>query len=74
MLFIPTFPFFLLLLSNKSQSSEARENGMGVSLFWRLSEAHPQAISALRCQVSLFEYHTYAYLSSISTSTYFLLS
>uniref|UniRef100_J3M0U5 DNA replication ATP-dependent helicase/nuclease n=1 Tax=Oryza brachyantha TaxID=4533 RepID=J3M0U5_ORYBR len=32
------------------QSSEARENGMGVSLFWRLSEAHPQAISALRCQ------------------------
>ncbi|CAD6262529.1 unnamed protein product [Miscanthus lutarioriparius] len=32
------------------QSSEARENGMGISLFWRLSEAHPQAISALRCQ------------------------
>ncbi|KAG2574315.1 DNA replication ATP-dependent helicase/nuclease JHS1-like isoform X2 [Panicum virgatum] len=32
------------------QSSEARENGMGVSLFWRLSEAHPQAISALLCQ------------------------
>ncbi|XP_014751083.1 DNA replication ATP-dependent helicase/nuclease DNA2 isoform X2 [Brachypodium distachyon] len=32
------------------QSLEARENGMGVSLFWRLSEAHPQAISALRCQ------------------------
>ncbi|KAK3141673.1 hypothetical protein QOZ80_4BG0336940 [Eleusine coracana subsp. coracana] len=32
------------------QSSEARENGMGVSLFWRLSEAYPQAISALRCQ------------------------
>uniref|UniRef100_A0A0D9W8R2 DNA replication ATP-dependent helicase/nuclease n=1 Tax=Leersia perrieri TaxID=77586 RepID=A0A0D9W8R2_9ORYZ len=32
------------------QSSEARENGMGISLFRRLSEAHPQAISALRCQ------------------------
>ncbi|ONM14575.1 DNA replication ATP-dependent helicase/nuclease JHS1 isoform X2 [Zea mays] len=32
------------------QSSEARENGMGISLFWRLSEAHSQAISALRCQ------------------------
>ncbi|KAG8082955.1 hypothetical protein GUJ93_ZPchr0014g47069 [Zizania palustris] len=32
------------------KSSEARENGMGISLFWRLSEAHPQAISALRCQ------------------------
>ncbi|KAH7525256.1 hypothetical protein FEM48_Zijuj06G0205800 [Ziziphus jujuba var. spinosa] len=32
------------------QSTEARENGMGVSLFRRLSEAHPQAISALRSQ------------------------
>ncbi|XP_072955528.1 DNA replication ATP-dependent helicase/nuclease JHS1 isoform X1 [Typha angustifolia] len=32
------------------QSTEAQENGMGVSLFWRLSEAHPQAISALECQ------------------------
>ncbi|KAM0935396.1 putative DNA helicase [Dioscorea sansibarensis] len=32
------------------QSIEARENGMGVSLFCRLSEAHPQAISELQCQ------------------------
>ncbi|KAJ4958932.1 hypothetical protein NE237_026043 [Protea cynaroides] len=32
------------------QSTEARENGMGISLFCRLSEAHPQAISALQCQ------------------------
>ncbi|CAL0302859.1 unnamed protein product [Lupinus luteus] len=32
------------------QSTEARENGMGVSLFRRLSEAHPQAISALQSQ------------------------
>ncbi|XP_040995352.1 DNA replication ATP-dependent helicase/nuclease JHS1 [Juglans microcarpa x Juglans regia] len=32
------------------QSTEARENGMGVSLFCRLSEAHPQAISALQSQ------------------------
>ncbi|KAF8379125.1 hypothetical protein HHK36_028554 [Tetracentron sinense] len=32
------------------QSAEARENGMGISLFCRLSEAHPQAISALQCQ------------------------
>ncbi|XP_062097786.1 DNA replication ATP-dependent helicase/nuclease JHS1 [Humulus lupulus] len=32
------------------QSVEARENGLGVSLFRRLSEAHPQAISALRSQ------------------------
>lgn len=32
------------------QSTEARENGMGISLFCRLSEAHPQAISALRFQ------------------------
>ncbi|KAF9625151.1 hypothetical protein IFM89_019365 [Coptis chinensis] len=32
------------------QSTEARENGMGISLFCRLSEAHPQAISALRSQ------------------------
>ncbi|XP_078162999.1 DNA replication ATP-dependent helicase/nuclease JHS1-like [Carex rostrata] len=32
------------------QSTEARENGMGISLFWRLSEAHPNAISALQCQ------------------------
>ncbi|CAB4269340.1 unnamed protein product [Prunus armeniaca] len=29
---------------------KARENGMGVSLFCRLSEAHPQAISALQSQ------------------------
>ncbi|XP_042487896.1 DNA replication ATP-dependent helicase/nuclease JHS1 isoform X2 [Macadamia integrifolia] len=33
------------------QSTEARENEMGISLFCRLSEAHPQAISALQCQV-----------------------
>ncbi|PIA50019.1 hypothetical protein AQUCO_01300626v1 [Aquilegia coerulea] len=32
------------------QSTEARENGMGTSLFCRLSEAHPQAISALQSQ------------------------
>lgn len=32
------------------QSVEARENGMSISLFCRLSEAHPQAISALQCQ------------------------
>ncbi|XP_057510867.1 DNA replication ATP-dependent helicase/nuclease JHS1-like [Actinidia eriantha] len=32
------------------QSTEALENGMGVSLFCRLSEAHPQAISALQNQ------------------------
>ncbi|XP_061997380.1 DNA replication ATP-dependent helicase/nuclease JHS1 [Rosa rugosa] len=32
------------------KSTEARENGMGVSLFCRLSEAHPQAISALQSQ------------------------
>nr|XP_043625334.1 DNA replication ATP-dependent helicase/nuclease JHS1 [Erigeron canadensis] len=32
------------------QSTEARENGMAVSLFCRLSEAHPQAISALQSQ------------------------
>ncbi|CAK9170418.1 unnamed protein product [Ilex paraguariensis] len=32
------------------QSTEARENGMGVSLFCRLSEAHPQAIAALQSQ------------------------
>ncbi|KAL8105137.1 DNA replication ATP-dependent helicase/nuclease JHS1 [Apium graveolens] len=32
------------------QSVEARENGMGTSLFCRLSEAHPQAISALQSQ------------------------
>uniref|UniRef100_A0A5B7AJ85 DNA helicase n=2 Tax=Davidia involucrata TaxID=16924 RepID=A0A5B7AJ85_DAVIN len=32
------------------QSTEARESGMGVSLFCRLSEAHPQAISALQSQ------------------------
>ncbi|XP_073222002.1 DNA replication ATP-dependent helicase/nuclease JHS1 isoform X2 [Cicer arietinum] len=32
------------------QSTEARENGMGMSLFCRLSEAHPQAISALQSQ------------------------
>ncbi|KAJ6319289.1 hypothetical protein OIU78_014832 [Salix suchowensis] len=32
------------------QSIEARENGMGMSLFCMLSEAHPQAISALQSQ------------------------
>ncbi|XP_068650262.1 DNA replication ATP-dependent helicase/nuclease JHS1 [Aristolochia californica] len=32
------------------KSAEARESGMGKSLFCRLSEAHPQAISALQCQ------------------------
>ncbi|OMO90149.1 hypothetical protein COLO4_19317 [Corchorus olitorius] len=32
------------------QSAEARENGMGISLFCRLSEAHPQAISPLQSQ------------------------
>ncbi|KAF8030733.1 hypothetical protein BT93_D0041 [Corymbia citriodora subsp. variegata] len=32
------------------QSTEARENGLGISLFCRLSEAHPQAISALQSQ------------------------
>ncbi|XP_027113474.2 DNA replication ATP-dependent helicase/nuclease JHS1-like [Coffea arabica] len=32
------------------QSAEARENGMAISLFCRLSEAHPQAISALQSQ------------------------
>ncbi|CAJ1958757.1 unnamed protein product [Sphenostylis stenocarpa] len=32
------------------QSTEARENGMGISLFCRLSEAHPQAILALQSQ------------------------
>jgi hypothetical protein len=32
---------------------------MGISLFWRLSEAHPQAISALRCQVSRFELYSF---------------
>ncbi|KAK6919881.1 DNA2/NAM7 helicase, helicase domain, partial [Dillenia turbinata] len=32
------------------QSIEARENGMGISLFCRLSEAHPQAIAALQSQ------------------------
>eukprot|EP01018_Ginkgo_biloba_P039983 Gb_09620 [translate_table: standard] len=32
------------------RSAEARENGMGISLFRRLSEAHPQAVSALQCQ------------------------
>lgn len=34
------------------QSTEARENGMGISLFCRLSEAHPQAISPLQSQVN----------------------
>ncbi|KAG5033418.1 hypothetical protein JHK85_017400 [Glycine max] len=29
---------------------QARENGMGISLFCRLSEAHPEAISALQSQ------------------------
>ncbi|GMH21627.1 hypothetical protein Nepgr_023469 [Nepenthes gracilis] len=32
------------------KSAEARENGMGISLFCRLSEAHPEAISALQSQ------------------------
>ncbi|KAJ4842556.1 hypothetical protein Tsubulata_008498 [Turnera subulata] len=32
------------------QSAEAREKGMGISLFCRLSEAHPHAISALQSQ------------------------
>ncbi|XP_020229292.1 DNA replication ATP-dependent helicase/nuclease DNA2 isoform X2 [Cajanus cajan] len=32
------------------QSAEARENGMGISLFCSLSEAHPQAILALQSQ------------------------
>ncbi|VVA90552.1 unnamed protein product [Arabis nemorensis] len=32
------------------QNTEARENGMGISLFRRLSEAHPQAISVLQNQ------------------------
>ncbi|KAL9245210.1 hypothetical protein vseg_018886 [Gypsophila vaccaria] len=32
------------------KSPEARESGMSVSLFRRLSEAHPQAISALQSQ------------------------
>ncbi|KAI3905112.1 hypothetical protein MKX01_017358 [Papaver californicum] len=32
------------------ESTEARETGLGVSLFCRLSEAHPQAISALQSQ------------------------
>lgn len=32
------------------QSTEAQENGLGISLFCRLSEAHPQAISALQSQ------------------------
>ncbi|KAA8525629.1 hypothetical protein F0562_007489 [Nyssa sinensis] len=32
------------------QSTEAQKNGMGASLFCRLSEAHPQAISALQSQ------------------------
>ncbi|CAI9781645.1 unnamed protein product [Fraxinus pennsylvanica] len=32
------------------QSPEAKENGMAVSLFCRLSEAHPQAIAALHSQ------------------------
>ncbi|KAL5799099.1 hypothetical protein ACOSQ2_003919 [Xanthoceras sorbifolium] len=32
------------------QSTEARENGLEISLFRRLSEAHPQSISALQSQ------------------------
>ncbi|GAV87672.1 Cas_Cas4 domain-containing protein/Dna2 domain-containing protein/AAA_11 domain-containing protein/AAA_12 domain-containing protein [Cephalotus follicularis] len=32
------------------KNKEAQENGMGISLFCRLSEAHPQAISALQSQ------------------------
>lgn len=37
------------------QSPEAKENGMSVSLFCRLSEAHPQAIAALHSQVCYFK-------------------
>jgi hypothetical protein len=49
-------PFFMLTSAIfYIQSFEARESGMGISLFWRLSEANPQAISALRCQVCQFE-------------------
>ena len=55
------------------QSFEARESGMGISLFWRLSEAHPQAISALRCQVSLFELYFFSLLS-VANATYFVFS
>ncbi|MED6121097.1 hypothetical protein PIB30_027033 [Stylosanthes scabra] len=32
------------------QSTEAQENGMGISLFCRLSETHPEAIAELRSQ------------------------
>ncbi|KAJ7535699.1 hypothetical protein O6H91_12G043000 [Diphasiastrum complanatum] len=32
------------------RNPEAREKGMSISLFRRLSEAHPQAVSALHCQ------------------------
>ncbi|CAN0842535.1 DNA replication ATP-dependent helicase/nuclease JHS1, partial [Linum grandiflorum] len=37
------------------QSAEARENGMGISLFCRLCEAHPQAILALQSQYRMSE-------------------
>ncbi|CAN1834714.1 DNA replication ATP-dependent helicase/nuclease JHS1 [Linum perenne] len=37
------------------QSAEARENGMGISLFCRLCEAHPQAILALQSQYRMCE-------------------
>ncbi|XLR44768.1 hypothetical protein S83_029428, partial [Arachis hypogaea] len=33
-----------------SQSIDARENGMGISLFCRLSETHPEAITKLQSQ------------------------
>lgn len=56
------------------QNFEARESGMGISLFWRLSEAHPQAISALRCQVSWFELLPFSLLSLTANATYFLFS
>ncbi|KAK6234466.1 hypothetical protein QUC31_006872 [Theobroma cacao] len=37
------------------QSAEARENGMGISLFCILSEAHPHAISPLQSQYRMCE-------------------
>ncbi|KAI4372652.1 hypothetical protein MLD38_010855 [Melastoma candidum] len=37
------------------QSTEAQEAGLGTSLFCRLSEAHPQAISALESQYRMCE-------------------
>ncbi|KAL4378954.1 hypothetical protein GQ457_02G021680 [Hibiscus cannabinus] len=36
-------------------STEAREKGMGISLFCRLSEAHPQAIAPLQSQYRMCE-------------------